>query len=206
MASESEDGILIRSMKLEDFKEVKTLLGNCFYTEEPLCKCRGKTMERDHRREHDDYLISRIKEGNCIVAVDETNGDHIVGIIIAGAQVPKSGTFSKFHLKIEAKANLFERYKVSKVLYLHIICVSATMRGKGLGSRLTQALMDVGRSKGISHLTAFCTSFYASRHMQALGMECAYSVAFTDIRDNNDEIIFQPSSPHSHVKVMVGRL
>jgi len=60
MASGSEDGILIRSMKLEEFKEVKTLLGNSFYTEEPLCKCRGKTMEHDHRKEHDDYLISRI--------------------------------------------------------------------------------------------------------------------------------------------------
>ncbi|KAM8716615.1 hypothetical protein ACLKA7_003487 [Drosophila subpalustris] len=217
MTSGSADGIIIRSMKVEDYEEVKILLGSSFYPEEPLSKCLGKSLEQVHTQKHDDTLISMIEEDNCLVAVDMKNRDHIVGIILAEAQVPgdvehmrqrakNSGHITKFLSKIESEANLFERYKVSKALNLHIICVSESMRGTGLGRRLTSALMDVGRARGFPLLTACCSSFYASRQMQAMGMECAYSVSFEDYKDDNGKVVFQPPPPHTHVKVVVYRL
>ncbi|EDW55828.1 GM16970 [Drosophila sechellia] len=50
--------------------------------------------------------------------------------------------------KIEREAKLFERFGISKLLYSHITSVDASMRGKGLGSRLAATLMEVGRAKG----------------------------------------------------------
>ncbi|KAH8376664.1 hypothetical protein KR093_000658 [Drosophila rubida] len=217
MGSTSADGVVIRDMKVEDYVEVKKLLLDSFYTAEPLSMCMQKTQQVGHSKRHDDLQIAMIEEGSCIVAVDEHNANCIVGIIMACNQGPSddaenreraktAGPIFKFLTAIETEANIFERYKVSEAIYLHIVCVANNMRGKGLGTRLTSALMKKAREKGLPLLVAECTSFYAARQMEAMGMECAYSLAYADYKNEQGEVVFQPMQPHTHVNVMVKRL
>ncbi|KAH8415092.1 hypothetical protein KR215_002641 [Drosophila sulfurigaster] len=217
MACASADGVVIRDMKVEDYEEVKKLLFDSFYTAEPLSLCLLKKQQIGHSKKHDDHLITMIEEGNCLVAIDERNLNCIVGIILSCNQEPSdveenrqraktSGPITKFLSAIETEANIFERYKVTNALYLFIVCVSAHMRGNGLGTRLTNVLIERARGKGFPLLIADCTSFYAARQMEALSMECAYSFAYADYKDEHGEVVFQPPAPHTHVNVMVKRL
>ncbi|XP_034474218.1 dopamine N-acetyltransferase-like [Drosophila innubila] len=224
MATElgSQSGILIRIMSVEDYKQVKIFMGGNFYNGEPLCASSGEDVQKCHEKENDEYHISMIEQGTCLLAVDENNGGRIVGLVLAGCQVPSDlekhrkeademeqntwGRIAVFLSEIERKVNIFERYGVSKLLYSHITNVDASMRGKGLGARLAAALMEVGRSKGFPMMVAYCSSFYSARQKQALGMECIYEHAYADYKDANGQVVFKPAAPHTHLRLMVIKL
>ncbi|TDG47243.1 hypothetical protein AWZ03_006374 [Drosophila navojoa] len=222
MSSESSeaDGIVIRVMNVSDFQNAKQAMGGNVNNDEPLDAFCGGNVKKGNEQEDDEYYISIVEQGTSLVAIDEKNGGRIVGIVLAAAQTPSDlNRYSQsvsaltdferietFIAKVENEANLFKRYGVSKLLYSHITNVDATMRGKGLGARLTVALIGVARSKGYPLLVACCTSFYSARQKQALGMECVYKLAYKDYRDENGRVVFNPPEPHTHVRVMAIKL
>ncbi|XP_002060538.2 arylalkylamine N-acetyltransferase-like 2 [Drosophila virilis] len=219
---DSKNGILIRIMTVADYQPVKIFMGGNFYNGEPLCASSGEDVQKCYEKENDEYHISMIEQGTCLLAVDENNGGRIVGLVLAGAQIPSDlekhrkeaaamepntwGRIAVFLSKIEIEINLFKRYGVSKILYSHITNVDASMRGKGLGSRLAAALMEVGRSKGFPLMIAYCSSYYSARQKEALGMECVYSIAYADYKDESGQVVFKPAAPHTHLRVMVIKL
>ncbi|EDW57340.1 uncharacterized protein Dvir_GJ18418 [Drosophila virilis] len=219
---DSNNGILIRIMTVADYQPVKIFMGGNFYNGEPLCASSGEDVQKCYEKENDEYHISMIEQGTCLLAVDENNGGRIVGLVLAGAQIPSDlekhrkeaaamepntwGRIAVFLSKIEIEINLFKRYGVSKILYSHITNVDASMRGKGLGSRLAAALMEVGRSKGFPLMIAYCSSYYSARQKEALGMECVYSIAYADYKDESGQVVFKPAAPHTHLRVMVIKL
>ncbi|EDW03000.1 arylalkylamine N-acetyltransferase-like 2 [Drosophila grimshawi] len=223
MATElcSKDGILIRVMTVSDYKQVKIFMGGNFYNGEPLCASSGEDVQKCYEKENDEYHISMIEQGTCLLATEEKTG-RIVGLVLAGAQFPSClekhrkeaaamepntwGLIAVFLSKVEIKVNLFERYAISKLLYSHITNVDASMRGKGLGSRLAAALMEVGRTKGFPLMIAYCSSFYSARQKEALGMECIYEQAYADYKDDSGKVVFKPPAPHTHLRVMVIKL
>ncbi|XP_017856762.1 PREDICTED: dopamine N-acetyltransferase-like [Drosophila arizonae] len=182
--------------------------------------CRRRRTLRGNEQEDDEYYISMVEQGTSLVAIDEKNGGRIVGIVLAAAHVPSdlnrysTGVLALtdferidiFIAKVENAANLFQRYGVSKMLCSHITNCDATMRGKGLGARLTVALIEVARSKGCPLLVANCTSFYSARQKQALGMECVYKLAYEDYKDETGQVVFNPPEPHTHIRVMAIKL
>ncbi|XP_030555595.1 dopamine N-acetyltransferase-like [Drosophila novamexicana] len=219
---DSKNGILIRIMTVADYQPVKIFMGGNFYNGEPLCASSGEDVQKCYEKENDEYHISMIEQGTCLLAVDENNGGRIVGLVLAGGQIPSDlekhrkeaaamepntwGRIAVFLSKIEIEINLFKRYGVSKILYSHITNVDASMRGKGLGSRLAAALMEVGRSKGFPLMIAYCSSYYSARQKEALGMECVYSIAYADYKDESGQVVFKPAAPHTHLRVMVIKL
>ncbi|KAM8715318.1 hypothetical protein ACLKA7_002383 [Drosophila subpalustris] len=143
----SKDGILIRIMKLEDYESLKVFMGGNFYNGEPLCAYSGEDVQQcfpsdleTHRKEADEME----KHSWARIAV--------------------------FLSEVERKVNIFERYGASKLLYSHMTNVDASMRGKGLGTRLAAALMELGRSKGFP----FC-GFCGSSGVQATSTTHTYS-------------------------------
>ncbi|XP_064554120.1 arylalkylamine N-acetyltransferase-like 2 isoform X1 [Drosophila montana] len=187
---DSKDGILIRIMTVADYQPLKTLMRGNFFKGEPL----GELYEEEWVKEyHDEFYLSKIKQGTCLLAVDENNGGRIVGYVLAHAQTPDD--VEKYRKKAAAKP-----------LLSHITHVDASMRGKGLGSRLAAALMEVGRSKDFPLMAAHCTSFYSARLKKALGMECVYSIAYADYKDASGQVVFKPAAPHTHLRVMVIKL
>ncbi|XP_016961720.1 arylalkylamine N-acetyltransferase-like 2 [Drosophila biarmipes] len=223
MSSNTKDGITIRIMTEEDyFKSVKAFMNKDFFRSEPLCQASGESVQQQNEEENDEYHLSMIAQGTCLVALDENNGGRLVGIVLAGAQFPEDiekhrieaevmedhtwGRIARMLSKIEQEANLFERFGVSKVLYSHITSVDTSMRGKGLGSRLAATLMEVGRSKGFPAMVAYCTSFFSARQKEALGMQCIHSLAYADYKDAQGRPIFTPAAPHTTARVMAIKL
>jgi len=111
-----------------------------------------------------------------------------------------------FIAEVEINSKIFEHYGVSKLLCSSVTNVDTSMRGMGLGKRLAAALMEVGRSKGFSLMSATCTSFYSARQKEALGMECIYSEAYEDYKDANGEIVLNIPAPHTHIRVLAIKL
>lgn len=224
MASElgSKDGILIRIMRLEDYPQVKSCMVDNFFNVEPLCAYLGKDPHLYHSDKLDEYQIGMIEQGTCLVALDEQNNGKLVGFVLAGEHTPEHveknrldalamgnsvrGMIPVLISKVEVESKVFERYGISKALYSHATNVDASMRGKGLGSRLAAALMEVGRSKGYPLMLAYCSSFYSGRQKEQLGMECIYQLAYTDYKDDNGEMIFKPPPPHTHIRTMAIKL
>ncbi|XP_030377520.1 dopamine N-acetyltransferase-like [Scaptodrosophila lebanonensis] len=220
MSSKTEDSIKIRTMTVEDFKEVKSFLREHMYTGEPLSMSSNEDVEKCDEKNTDEYNLKLIKQGTSLVAVEPSG--RIVGLVLAGASYPSDlesnrvdaenmgqhfwGRLNRFLSKVEREANVFERYGVSKAIYSHITNVDSSMRGKGLGSRLATALMDLGRAKGFPLMIAYCTSFYSARQKEALGMEVAYSFRYADYKDEEGRVIFHPPAPHNEVRVMAMRL
>ncbi|XP_060647952.1 arylalkylamine N-acetyltransferase-like 2 [Drosophila nasuta] len=207
---------------MEDYMNVKDFMGGNFYNGEPLCAAADEDVQKCCEKENDEYHISMIEQGTSLLALNENDGGRIVGIVLAGGQVPSDlekhrkeaeemeqntwGRIAVFLSAAEIEANLFERYGISSLLYSHITCVDATMRGKGLGGRLATALIEVGKSKGFPLMVAYCTSFYSARQKEALGMECIYRQAYVDYKDEQGQVVFKPAAPHTHIRVMVIKL
>lgn len=222
MASSIKDGITIRTMTIEDYPSVKAFLKDNFFQSEPLCQSTSENVQSLNEKENDEYHLSMIAQGTCLVAIDESNGGRFVGLVLAGAQYPEDLEKHRIEAesmeqhfwaracimlsKIEREANLFERFGISKLLYSHITSVESSMRGKGLGSRLAATLMDVGRAKGFPAMTAYCTSFYSARQKEALGMKCVHSLPYADYKDDQGRPIFTPAEPHTMARIMFIKL
>ncbi|KAH8262954.1 hypothetical protein KR044_002540, partial [Drosophila immigrans] len=218
----SKDGILIRIMRVDDYKAVKIFMAEHFFRGEPMNDSIEEDVQKCYEKENDEYHIAMIEEETSLLAVNEDDGGTIVGIVLAGAQVPSDvekhrkeaeelepngwGRIAVFNSLVERNANVFERYGVSKLLYSHITAVHGSMRGKRLGARLASALMEVGRSKGFPVMVASCSSFYSARQKEALGMECVYSHAYADYKDANGQVVFKTQPPNTHVRVLAIKL
>ncbi|EDW76276.2 uncharacterized protein Dwil_GK15374 [Drosophila willistoni] len=218
----SKDGITIRIMTAEDYKHVKSFMTDHFFTGEPLGASSGENVQHQNEKENDEFHLSMIHQGTCLLAIDDNQNGRIVGLVLAGAEYPSDlekhrreaeemeqhcfGRICRMSSKLEIEANIFKRYQIFKVLYSYITNVDSSLRGKGLGSRLAAALMDVGRSKGFPMMAAICTSFYSARQKEALGMKCIHSLAYADYKDDQGQVIFQPPAPHTHARFMVIKL
>ncbi|KAH8415249.1 hypothetical protein KR215_011770 [Drosophila sulfurigaster] len=213
-----KDGVFIRIMKVEDYDKVKNFMGDNFYNGEPLCASSGVDCQTPFEQLFKDYHIWLIEQETCLIALDANDEERIVGVVLAGpsveshleeervraeemAQGPLRDIYT-FLTDIECKANLFKHYGISELLYSQITNVDAAWRGKGLGTRLAAALIEVGRSKGYSVMSATCTSFYSARQKMAMGMECIYAEAYADHKDANGEVILKPPAPHTHIRVL----
>ncbi|XP_037711591.1 uncharacterized protein LOC119548424 [Drosophila subpulchrella] len=222
MSPDTKDGATIRVMTKEDYAKVKAFMKDDFYLWEPLCQFSGESVQQQNEEKNDEFHLSMIAQGTCLVAIDENNGGRLVGFVLAGAQFPEDieqhrveaeameqhtwGRTYRLLSKIEREANIFERFGISKALYSHITSVAKSMRGKGLGSRLAATLMEVGRSKGFPAMVAFCTSFFAARQKEALGMQCIHSLTYADYKDAQGRPIFTPIAPHTMARAMAIRL
>lgn len=222
MTTKSQDNVTIRTMTKDDYPRVKGFMKDDFFSSEPLCQSSKEAVHGQNERANDEYHLSMIAQGTCLVALDESNSGRLVGFVLAGAQVPEDiekhrqeaevmeqnawGRICTMLSKIEREANIFERYGISKLLYSHITSVDASMRGRGLGSRLASRLMDEGRAKGFPVMVAYCTSFYSARQKEALGMECIHSLAYADYKDASGRPVFTPAAPHTRARVMVIKL
>ncbi|XP_034486858.1 dopamine N-acetyltransferase-like [Drosophila innubila] len=217
----SKDGILIRTMTVEDYKQIDESV----YSGEPLISCFEKEIKEIYearRSKFDDYHISLIEKGDCLVAINENDNGRIVGLVLAFGKVPSDlveehkwitqmpasplKRIMMFNYEGRAKANLFERYGVSKLIYSHITNVNASMRGRGIGTRLAAALMELGRARGFPLMTAACSSFYSARQKEALGMECVYSQAYADYKDDDGQVVFNPPAPHTQLRILAIKL
>lgn len=209
----------VRELREEDFEGLKSFMLEHFYGHEPLLQTPG-----DHSKYPPIRCAERlqiIRRGLSLVAVDES--DRIVGMALANRILPEDleknwreaeetklsdilSHIGYFLAKLEWDAQIFQRYEVPEALYLNILCVSSTVRRQGLGARLVQSLMEVGRSKGFHLLFATCTSHYSASIMKAQGLEVVKALKYADYKAEDGNPPIRPPAPHTETVVMAIRL
>ncbi|XP_023175158.2 dopamine N-acetyltransferase-like [Drosophila hydei] len=214
---------IVREMLETDIDEASCFFREHFMKHEPLLESHGKCLQANansNKRELDESVV---REGLSLVIVDQSRGDRIVGVAYAGVLSAselesswnelkhKKRTKYMEHIKyflvnIKRNAQFFRRYDVSKALYLKVLVVDASMQRQGLGRRLVTALIDVARAKGLALLVATCTGCYSTKLMASVGMECVHSENYCDFKDDDGNIVFKPSAPHTKASIMVLKL
>ncbi|XP_060647895.1 arylalkylamine N-acetyltransferase-like 2 [Drosophila nasuta] len=218
----TKDGILIRVMTKDDLR----IIENSIYDEEPLqLALVGNSKAQMHQsliEILDKFHNSMVEQGTCLVAINEKDGERIVGCILAGCET--SDDLQEYHAQISTldecafktvgifecetkiKVNYFQYYSVSKVIYAAMINVDASMRGRGLRARLANVLKELGRSKGFKVIKAWSSSFYSARQMEGVGMECIYRQPYADYKDAKGQVIFKPPALHSELRISALKL
>lgn len=210
---------IVRELTVKDIDEASRVFREHFMKHEPLLESYGKCERLNASLDE-----SAVREGLSLVIVDQSKGvDRIVGVAYAGVlsanelehnwnelrdkkRTKYMEHIAYFLINIKRNAQFFERYEVSKCLYLKVLVVDATMQRQGLGRQLVTALIDVGRAKGFALLVATCTGCYSTKLMASLGMECVHSENYCDFKDDDGNIVFKPSAPHTKANVMVLKL
>ncbi|KAH8260243.1 hypothetical protein KR026_007137 [Drosophila bipectinata] len=222
MLPESKNGITIRIMTVEDYKEVKHFMRDHFYYDEPFGIGINVPLHLQNEAEEDQHHLDMIRQGLSLIATEDSNPEHVVGIVLAEKLEPHDveknriyaedkednllGRILRLMAKVEREANVFEHYGVTSFLNSYITAVAAPARGKGLGSRLASTLIELGRSRGFPVMAAYCTSHYSAQQKDALGMECIYTLAYADYKDDQGRGMFTPPPPHTHIRVMAMKL
>lgn len=216
------DNILIRLIKPEDSQRVLDFLRAHYYPEEPL----NVSIEPKRQEDADEeYTMSMVKYGMSLMAVEpisQNSKDRIVGALIVGPKdaneannlfkaANRAVTRKWYHMTqllacVERDANVYERYKVQRVLHNHAISVDSTMRGKNIGSRLITEMIKVAKDARFEAVTADCTSFYSAKLYERLGFECINTIYYSHYKDTNKQQVFRPEPPHTCIKTYGYRL
>ncbi|XP_060665852.1 uncharacterized protein LOC132798132 isoform X2 [Drosophila nasuta] len=81
-----EDGVFIRIMTMDDYEKI----GENIYNEEPLKLAMDNYLKiepnQSQKNELEEYHHSMVKQGTCLVAINDENGGDIVGSVLAGCE------------------------------------------------------------------------------------------------------------------------
>lgn len=213
------NGINYRVATSNDREAILDFLRKHYYPEEPITN--GREPKRQDTAD-EEFSLSVIAEGASVVATDPLNNEKIVGALMAGL----IETDEAYHIAEMAKeselnnnrkwsqillllghltrcSNIFQRYNVNRSLHIHVMSVDTAYRGKSIGTYLMQMCFDVGKSLGYPIVSADCTNVFSIKIAEKLGMDCVNVMAFSDYKDSNGEQLFNPPSPHTHIKTFV---
>lgn len=209
------DNIKIRVVQPQEYERAVNFLIEHFYRDEPLSCLEPKIVPSETDRAD---ILACLKCGTSLLAVqiNENGEEELVAVNAAIPKDPSSiekyfqtaekegntkyGQVMKLLGVAQLEADLFNRYGVDKVFYTFMTCVKPSMRGKNLGFRLKQELMELGRRLGLKVLTGDCTSFYSARLFDRMGWNLINSILYQDYVDENNEPVFKPPPPHIGVQ------
>lgn len=215
------DDIKFRVVQPQEYEQVVDFIIEHFYRDEPLSCLEPKVIPNETDRAD---ILACLRGGTSILAVQikENGEEELVAVNTAVPKDPSSiekyfqtaekegntkyGQILKLLGVANRSADVFTRYGVDKIFYSFMTCVKPTIRGKNLGVRLKQELMELGRRLGYKVLTADCTSFYSARVCERMGWDLVNFIAYKDYVDENNEPIFKPPPPHVGLNSFAVRL
>ncbi|XP_013114044.2 arylalkylamine N-acetyltransferase-like 2 [Stomoxys calcitrans] len=210
--------ICIRAITREDRHAVLEFLRKHYYGERGYV-VRGTTSWWDNRP-HEAYILSKMYQGYCLLAVDVGN-NAILGVSISAPKGPdeaerlaeyaskagptKWGVILKLWERAERQSNVFKRHGVKKVLHMYVLAVDKSTRGENIGARLLSDLILLGKRLNYELLTGDCTSHYSSIMAQHFG-ECVNVIRFKDFVDDKGQPLFEAVSPNDYCKTYAATL
>lgn len=202
--------ISVRVVQQQDAEKVIDFIYKYFYRDEPLSSCEPKIVPGETDRKD---IMKCINAGTSIMMVEETpEGENLVAINIAIVKQPSSvqdyfdaaekegktkyGNMLKFIGECNKRADLFNRYGVSEILYSFYACVHPDYRGHKLGTILKEELMNLGRRLGYKVCSGDFSSYYSAKLVKEMGWELCNTILYKDYVDENGQQIFVIDPPH----------
>ena len=190
-----------------DLPRVKEFLRIHFFHKQPM-RLLNETPE-------DDDIKQDLEDASnfYIMALHKTK---LVGVLIAGPiennSKPPEGFNEKWSQILgilqycEKKADIFRRFNVEKIFFVHVVAVALEHGGQGIGQKLFQKGLELAKDMGYTIVGADCTNYYTSKIAEKLGMECASEVTFDEYHKVLGEEIFEVTAPHTSVKTYVKKV
>lgn len=145
-----------------------------------------------------------------IVSKNSKFHDGIDGVSAAFTNNPPANRLMKQYFnylsEISEKANLYGKFPDSKVaVEFYAIAVDKNYRRKGLSKSLMAAGIFFAKNSipNVGFIFGVYTSLYSKKAAEKLGLKSVMDVDLLNYRDDNGQPIFQDTSPHNIVSVMV---
>ncbi|CAD7081042.1 unnamed protein product [Hermetia illucens] len=204
----------IRVAVPDDFQDILYGFRTYFWPHEPLSS--GYKIKTASPSE-EEFVMSTLHKGMSLIATDPDRGDKVVGFLTIeifspellakwdelGKDKPKDERMEAMrgiYDKLIENTNVFEMYKVDKVLWLLCLGVDQAMRGKNIGTKLVERGMSMAESLGCKVIEMDCTSVFSTRIAERTGMKSISEIAYKDYVDANGEQIFNPPAIHTHIR------
>lgn len=203
---------------LNDYQRILEFLRKEFYPDETITLAHpipGVT------RDDEAFSMSHLENGVVLMAFPSKEElDGIVGVLIAGpiteicedtlnsekVETRKWADIVKLLTFIEEKADVCQRFQVTRSLHIHVVAVHKQFRGNQIGRKLFQKCFEVAEKLLFQLISVDCTSSYSSKVAEQLEMEFVSEVTYDEFHKYTKEIIFKPDPSHSNIKTFIKKL
>ncbi|GFG32439.1 hypothetical protein Cfor_02537 [Coptotermes formosanus] len=201
----------------EDQDSIAEFLRQAFYRHEPINVSVGAPPDRPINAI---FALQLLSEGKSLLAVSR-NGRRILGFCAnteirpnANDNSTKQTTFTEptynkifaFFDKIEGSADIWKKTDAHRAMCIRVLGVDPAVCGRGIGRRLMEATRHKARSEGYPLLCIMCTSYYSAKIARAIGMQCVYSLPYSEYKGEDGNAVFKPPQPHTDVTVFLQKL
>ncbi|XP_055618948.1 uncharacterized protein LOC129764151 [Toxorhynchites rutilus septentrionalis] len=217
--SELHHQVSFRRATLADREKVREFLAHSFYPEEPvtISYIGGSEVTPDDM----EFCLSLIAEGFVLLAL-VGGEDQLVGISGAGVidsdeseklkdialktETTKFGEILRMLSYVCEQANVCQRFGISEVYHQHYLAVDSKFRGKALGKLLMEKQFGKARDLGLRVVTTDASGVYSSNLCEKLGMQCVYSLAYNEYRNELGQQVFKSSGQHKEIKTFAKQI
>ncbi|XP_069705099.1 arylalkylamine N-acetyltransferase-like 2 isoform X3 [Periplaneta americana] len=213
------DGYDIVTAKEGDKERIADFLRKHYYPDAPMHIASGASPNR----KTDEIIgLKYLSQGTSFLAVSK-DGGHILGTAINYDTYPKTkdvpeDSFAKSltneaYIKVENlvhhledKADIWNLTGADRGLYIQILAVDRAARGKGIAKALTERTFNLARSMDYPMIWIMCHNMYSIRLARSMGMHAAYTLPFSEYKDNNGKLIMNIPYPNTECVVFVHKL
>jgi GNAT superfamily N-acetyltransferase len=199
----------------DDHERIRVFLGENYYPFEPINMAMG--LDNGHSAADEAHILDFIKEGTSLLAVATTPQRTLLGICINGAifsdenviemaskcSCKRYTKFLWFIETIDRCSDFWNRVAVKQALSCEALAVLGSARGLGIGKALLENTLQVARDDGFPLLRVDCSSYYSAKIVECMGLECMYSLPYSEYKSEDGCQIFDPPSPHVEFKIFI---
>jgi GNAT superfamily N-acetyltransferase len=210
------EGYDIVIAKEEDRERIAEFLRQNFYKYEPINVCSGCPPNRPTSAI---LPLKFLPQGKSVLAISR-NGGHILGACLNGELKrnehlfpienritnPAYSKIITFIEEVEAKADIWKKSSADRAILMYILGVDQGSLGRGIGRALMEATRENAKSEGCQMLSIFCTSYFSAKIARTMGMNCVYSLPYSEYKDKDGNPVFEPPHPHTEAAVFVQEL
>ncbi|XP_069676772.1 arylalkylamine N-acetyltransferase-like 2 isoform X5 [Periplaneta americana] len=201
----------------KDRERVQQFLQEHYYPFEPINVAMG--LENGHSLADEAHLLGCLREGTSLLALAPDESRTLLGVCINGsifsdenmveiASTCSCQRYAKFLWFLETVDRCSDFWKVAAVpiaLTCEALAVQGSVRGVGVGKALLEHTVKVARDDNFPLLRVDCSSYYSARLAEQIGLECMYSLPYSQYKDEDGNQVLQPPSPHTELKMFIHR-
>ncbi|KAJ9582193.1 hypothetical protein L9F63_003459 [Diploptera punctata] len=205
--------------RIHDRIRVLDFLRQNFYNEEPLNAAMNNESNNLSKAD-EEHTLELLQEDMSLLAVNDD--EDLIGICLSGLVTNKEAEtmegladtcscerFSKllhFLAYVEQQSNIWTKSGVTCGLSVQALAVTQAARGYGVGRALLETTRQLAKDEGYSLFRVDCSSYFSARLAEEIGMECVFSLPFSQYKDKDGCQVFKVKSPNNHMKIYIQKL